>query len=216
MKKGRWTESESHYLQEQILHKTYTEIAADLDRTVVSVRHKAQRMGLRNKYHRRIRLMEDWVPEMNDIQIGYLAGIMDGEGTISIFRPRYNSKRGWQLRPLAMISGTDPILAEYLRTALGAAIKTRGRAMKNSRPTWQLAWHGFKCYAIVKLLEPHLLVKREQAQIVLEFLESRASRTTYNQDYTEHEISLYERIRGLNRLGLSGWKYEHLLNSSTI
>lgn len=194
---------------------TFEEIAQALNRTVMSVRRKAVRSRLPKSFVSRQRLMHTPLPPMTDIQVGYLAGLMDGEGSISIIRPNRYDRETFRLQPQAMISGTDPMLAEYLQTTLDAKVLTRIRPMKNSRPTWQVGWYGFRCYPIVKLVEPHLLIKRDQAQIVIEFLESRINHDTYNQGYTEHEMALYERIRGLNRHGLSGWKYEHHLSSST-
>lgn len=202
MTERRWTEDEDKLLLDNYQTMRYAQIARMIGTTYSSVQHRAFRMGLSRPSPRYAELSDAaWLPELTPVQIGYLAGMIDGEGTVSIhlvnrarqIRPRY--------QPVVMISGTDVRLAEHLQTMLQARYFSRERKIENYKPQWQIGWHGHRCLPILTLVQPHLIVKREQAAVVIEFITSRMSMPNYNSHYTPEQLTLYEKVRDLNVRG---------------
>ena len=128
-------------------------------------------------------------------KFSYLAGIIDGEGCLTIGAGRkgniinYNS--------VIMIANTDERLIKWLQQNFG------GNYYKASRidPRWKQAyiWRFLKKKDIETLLLavlPYLIVKREQAITLLEF-----ARLPRYQETPEKRAELHAKIKQLNKRG---------------
>ena len=101
-----------------------------------------------------------------DVELAYLAGFFDGEGSISILNkgPR---KLGLHLQ----VSQTVKEPLDRFQERFGGSIHltSRGQSPFSRKPIW--AWHAGPrdgATALAALL-PYLLVKREQAEVAIEF-----------------------------------------------
>lgn len=201
-----WTPQEDDLLKANYNLLTAKQLEKMLDRLPIAIRKRANALGLSFPDSRiRVWLDEARIPLMSDIQKGYLAGIVDGEGTISIHRVHPTGRDGqFRYQPIMSIAGTDIRLAEYLNVTLDATQNShiRRRNRPQHKPQMVTGWYGYRCYPIIKLVEPHLLIKREQAQIVMRYIESRAQMPGYQLPYTDEQHELYERIRQLNLKGI--------------
>ena len=128
---------------------------------------------------------------LSDQEIGYLAGIVDGEGCLTITRKRakyYAS--GFKYIPLFKLTNTNIKLLEYLRNLVGSgciiAIKHHFNARK---PLYQLDFYANTQRILLPLLTPLLKCKKEQAEILIKLL-----------NLTQGE-ELYQRIKVLNNRG---------------
>ena len=103
----------------------------------------------------------------------YLAGFVDGEGcfTISVYNPP--SDRGaaagrWDCRLSVYNSNLD--ILRHFQEYFGGFIQVRDRSNggeRNWRAAGQIVWTG-KLFAVVaKAILPYLVVKKEQAELVL-------------------------------------------------
>lgn len=106
---------------------------------------------------------------MKRTDLAYAAGIIDGEGCISISR---NSKnRGLQIQ--VEVGNTNEWLLQWLRFAFGGRV-----ILVNDRRTenrgWKPVYHWYLRYdeirEFLKLIYPYLRIKRVQAEIVLKVL----------------------------------------------
>src|SRR3972149_9288329 len=68
---------------------------------------------------------------------------------------------------------------------------------------------GYRGYHILKNTEPLLIIKKEQAQILMHFMESRAVQP-YNGPYIQAEIDLWLRVRALNHK--PSYEYEDVVD----
>ena len=98
----------------------------------------------------------------------YIAGIVDGEGCISLYKNRAT------YIPRLTIVNTNPLLSEYLQTKLG------GNTYKSKKKEgWKVAYNwqvqNQLALDIVKTLLPYLILKRELALL---FLSLQAIRDT--------------------------------------
>jgi hypothetical protein len=102
-------------------------------------------------------------------RLGYIAGLVDGEGTISVLQR--GSRRP---RASVSISNTDTQLMEWL-AQLGGHVywerKAHARGYKR-RAVWTVA-QALGCSRLLVAIEPYLVIKRSKAQEALATLQAR-------------------------------------------
>lgn len=133
---------------------------------------------------------------LQDRDLGWIAGIIDGEGWIGIarLRPKY-------YQPRVDVKSTTLVMQERLHSLLGGHLSTF-TARKNCRPLfgWSV-WSIWKVRAVLTLIKPYLVVKQEMAATVLRFCERHANELRSIKPSSEDQKD-YEMIRSLNRKGV--------------
>lgn len=111
-------------------------------------------------------------------KLAYLAGIIDGEGTIYIGRVTRKRITGIKVHyaTIMQVSNTDKCLIDWLYNNFGGSTSqyTPGQLPKNSRMhvySWKIT-HQLE--EICKALLPYLVTKKKQAEIMIQM------RKTYN------------------------------------
>ena len=94
----------------------------------------------------------------------YLAGIVDGEGCVSV---TYGTKAGHE-RIRLTISNTDRNLIDWLAARLGGCI-TCTQSRGNRKPAYQWEVYSDKAFELLTILLPHLKLKHRQAELCLQF-----------------------------------------------
>src|ERR1035438_1061932 len=105
---------------------------------------------------------------------GYLAGIVDGEGTITICRSEYVAKKtgnptiGYSVK--VQVKNTDVRLMKWLKSRFGGEYYSDN----SKRPSnWKDSYVWFHAseskQELLLAILPYLIVKREQALVALEF-----------------------------------------------
>lgn len=134
------------------------------------------------------------------LDIGWLAGIVDGEGHITLARQVGKTSRGYYYRPMIMVGNTNPVIVSKVlevtkQIGLPRYVLIK-RAWKNEKWainfTYQIV--GLKrCELFLRTLLPYLSGKQLVAEIVLSYIEYRKQREkgTLN----EHDDS-YKRLIG--------------------
>lgn len=114
---------------------------------------------------------------MNDIELGWLVGIIDGEGSIGITRSKQKGRYIYTAQ-IQMANCDLRIMEKYrdLINSLGMSKKMQCECY--TRKQWQPQYYiNIQRQRDVKLLLEtvidHLVGKREQAEIVLEFVNKR-------------------------------------------
>lgn len=129
----------------------------------------------------------------------YLAGIIDGQGTVTINRHSRNSKGQWHLKPLLRVSDRNKELIDYLvRNFGGSCIECR---RKGHKTIYKWSVHAIK--PINKILGhicPRLIVKKQQANVLIAFTNSRARAISVypRSPYSEADIGYHSIIKRLN------------------
>lgn len=132
--------------------------------------------------------------QLTQKQWAYIAGFWDADGIISV---SFNHSEGGRPRPnLAAFNSHAGVIAQ-LHTWLGGKIATRSRPNTNY-PSHTLNICGqARMIAVLRGILPYLIVKKQQAELLLQLLESKHQR--YRRDeYNEQEWVLIHRIRALN------------------
>lgn len=103
----------------------------------------------------------------------YVAGILDGEGTIALCNYHQKDRPSEYTRLEIRINNTDFRLIKWLMHNFGGRFQSQAnnRGFKNTKTlySWYLSGKANKEKFLLGVL-PHLLLKKEQAQIALNFL----------------------------------------------
>lgn len=139
-------------------------------------------------------------------EIGYIAGLFDGEGCVSISR---RVKQEYSLKHQAIyhdyslqltIGNSNYEVLEWLETKCSGRIyqmKNRG----NRKPFWHwMLVRRYEVKAFLLLIQPLVIVKREQVAIALKFAAFPPhSKTSYRYD----REALWQKMLLLNKRGVA-------------
>lgn len=140
---------------------------------------------------------------------GYIAGIIDGEGTLSIGRSEYDANRkaengrpartyhttGFHSR--VSVKNTDLRLMKWFKSRVGGEwYKDTSKRPENWKDSYVWVYGGIKLKEEFLLaILPYLVIKREQALVLLEFIKLGNVRDS------DKRQAFYEKIVALNQRG---------------
>ena len=137
------------------------------------------------------------------VSLSYLAGIVDGEGTIRIGSSKA-SKSNWNTRYYASISlgMTNKEIIEMLVKRFGSKVREERVANRKVMYRWGTSGN-ITVPNILKQLLPYLIVKKEQAKLVIEYC-SKIKTTGFrrNKKLPKQQLlwreEFYQKVRKLN------------------
>jgi hypothetical protein len=179
-KRHKWTDDDIAELKD-----CYKKIPLFLSENIIA-RHgragcytKAERMGLNGQLKKNFPDLSAW----SVARRAYLAGIVDGEGTITIVTmgkwSKKQRKKYFYQRAVACISNTDYKLLDYLKSLdLGGLSydKRQGKSHWKQSFQWSLSSPA-TVYTFLKAIEPYLVIKKDKAnEVIAWILEKRLQR----------------------------------------
>jgi hypothetical protein len=136
----------------------------------------------------------------------YIAGIIDGEGCIGLFKNKDISyKRGYSYSVITQIAVTDKKLINWIFKK----IKSGHRYSSNTNPQkhktiFVIRFSVNDSKILLKLIKPYLIIKKKQADILLRFI-SRKQQARGCKGLTNKELTFqdkcYQQIKKLKREG---------------
>ncbi len=181
-----WLPEEKEFVFQNYQTMPIRKMAEHLQRSFHSVEGFLLRkhlMGQRFSVKRRSR------PELTELQWAYLAGIIDGEGTITINRHKQ------YLVPSLQVSNTSYSLMETMIS--WGFWKTVTRNTRGVR-AWRIQLGGWQIEPILISLRPYLIIKKEHCDLVLQFLTLRKQ---FHKFLTPEMQEIHQKIRLLNKRG---------------
>lgn len=130
--------------------------------------------------------------KLPDWQLGWLAGMIDGEGTITI------TSKG---KPLVSISSTTPI-GEILQWMTGMGVISTASLVdrENCKPTYQWTVNPVAAvYKLLSTLSSYILIKRRQCDLMLKYCKERLAENLYANPISREDY--IEEIQELNKRG---------------
>lgn len=107
--------------------------------------------------------------ELMQISNEYLAGLLDGDGCFFISRRNnHHMRRAYRSEVNITLRRDKRILLEAIRDKYGGYLADR-TPRPPTKPVTRLDWSGASAGEISELLMPFLLLKRDQAAILIEF-----------------------------------------------
>lgn len=126
----------------------------------------------------------------------YFAGLFDGEGCISINKTsggkRKYKRYGFQLR--TSVTNTNLDVLYKLQDTYGGKVYIRNK--KNARDYGNWITVSNQCIKPLSLWLPHLIIKKNQALVALDFQKNR--KTNKTDEEWQEDMLAYEEIRKLN------------------
>jgi len=101
----------------------------------------------------------------------YIAGIIDGEGSIGVMSQHHNTENKTSTYRLRLrVTNTHLGVIEWLRLKIGCGnINLIKKPLKHYRQAYELAWSGLTAINIIRQLYPYMIIKRNQAEVAFEF-----------------------------------------------
>lgn len=133
-----------------------------------------------------------------DVEKAYITGIIDGEGSIHL-----QQSNGTSFNPILSISNTNKQLLEKIKAIIGGKINPSKNELRHPRqkPAFVLIISNFRnVLETVRRLEPFLFVKKPQANLIIEFCESRLRR--FHEHYNRREKWIHAELKRMNKRGI--------------
>lgn len=110
---------------------------------------------------------------LSEHEIGYLAGIMDGEGTIHISRPisRHKDCKSPIYQTYIAVTNTEMKLLQWLQERIGGIIRSIPTDKKSGvirKPIWRWYCPIYRIKEFCALLIPYSIIKRREFEIMFE------------------------------------------------
>jgi len=160
--------------------------------------------------------------EVDEKIFAYLAGLIDGEGSIMIKKstyrmrsPRWKDMIHPEYSPRVTMKNTNKEVIFLLKRVFGGSVRKdrkvyQGKnSFKSKRVMWAYDVHDRQAYNLVRALYPYLIIKKPQAEVILEleYAKMNAKRVHtpgfYGKPYNSETIArfeeLYQKIKRLNR-----------------
>lgn len=103
-----------------------------------------------------------------DTQLAYLAGFVDGEGSIAVgLNKGWKGVRRWYLR--FSVHQLDPRPLRLLADLFGGSVRRHGYEARRSRQIFEWVTTSEMAAKAIAALRPYLVVKAEEADVALEF-----------------------------------------------
>lgn len=140
---------------------------------------------------------------MNEIGIySYFAGIIDGEGTISMY---YYKKLDRYFLTLEVYNNCPKII-HWLETNIGGYSRPISSPSRNDKVNWKTTYvwrlQNNESLHVLETLLPYLVSKREQCEIAIEFKKSYLIRECpVSKETKQFRKSLFQRMQPLNQRG---------------
>lgn len=134
---------------------------------------------------------------LNLVKKAYIAGIIDGEGTITLSRKHVNETPS----PVVSISNCNLELLTWIKKSVGnGIIQTKKAAKINHSTGYEFRLKGNKAIEFLKEIKRFLRIKRIHAELIISDYKLVTPRNgKYSQDQLRRKSKLVEKIRKLNQ-----------------
>lgn len=133
---------------------------------------------------------------MKEAEKAYLAGIVDGEGTVTLTKHHRNETP----TPSVSVANNSLELLEWIKSLAGGTIvsKRKRKAHHNNSYAWTIRMD--KAIELLKEIKQYLIVKKPQADLIIQKYKSVTHRAgKYTPEMLEKKMRLVAAIRKLNK-----------------
>lgn len=154
--------------------------------TKTGVHQRAVKLGIKRWHQGRVPVGRVASGDASDVEIGWLAGFIDGESSITL---RYIGRKDgrFYLSPGIQVVNNDKGASDKVLELMGGS-----QFVAPSRPKlWTNKLSGtVQCAKVIRSILPHLTVKHERARLLIEYMEIRG-RKPGKSPYGDEERALY-------------------------
>lgn len=193
--RAAWSDSDQQKLKDVYQSSTNKELLNLFpQRSIQGIQTKARQIGLAKDWSDAAHFLS--YSHLSQTDLAYLAGIIDGEGHITII----SARKGKLFVPVIGVANSSPEITGFLETvpfywkAEEPEVKQNGRIIKQRRPIYRYRIVGMRILSLLKVLSPYLRAKKQQCMIVMQYIKSRRNRGPYSLE----ELELVRKIRMVN------------------
>lgn len=155
--------------------------------------------------HSLVSMTGPWQESVSDVDLAYLAGLIDGEGTIGIERrsggPAHKSLR-YTLTVAIQMSERPAI--DHVATIFQRSVFVKKPSANMTKEAYRVTWQAGLAAELLEPLVPYLVLKRPQAVAGIEFQKEQAAARRIGATLTEESLArkefYYRELRRLKRL----------------
>ena len=148
---------------------------------------------------------------MNKVQLSYIAGIVDGEGSINICRVQQKDCLYYSLKVAVEMS--NKTVPEYLLKTTGTgSLRSRKRYNSQTGKQYKTAYEWMvsskKAVDFLKLIKPYLVQKTEEVNVAIEYQKTVTNNVNVNKkgrftkiitrQLLEKRTELYKKLKELH------------------
>jgi len=105
-----------------------------------------------------------------EAQLAYVAGILDGEGSISLSKSKCNTITHLYRCPHVRIFNTDKRILDAVSSYVGGSERPHKDQYGDHKPCYRLEWNSKpKIAELLTMLLPYLVGKKERAIVMINF-----------------------------------------------
>lgn len=189
----KWSNKELDILKEKYRHCEKEELKAMLPkRSWSGIASKAHDLGIQRMAREKKVAEKDL--DLNKQKSSYIAGVIDCDGSITIYKSKGSSSQREYLKPEIKVSNNSHELIEEISSTL----ETYQITDDNRSKCTYLSIKGKACLPLAKEIEPYLVAKKKQCKLLIEWCESRLNRSERYGSYTERELKIQRKIQDMN------------------
>ena len=132
----------------------------------------------------------------------YIAGIIDGEGYIGLIQHRKKKSLNFGYSPKTSVTNTNTTLLYWLKQETGIGVVTPQSKVEGCKPRWEWRLNADEMREFLVCIEPFLLIKKQQAVLLLEYLpfNFKGQRQVPDEISIQREC-IYQELAALNARG---------------
>lgn len=137
---------------------------------------------------------------IKDTDKAYIAGLIDGESTITIGRRRHGkkSKSPWYYQPIISMGNTNRAIVDFIAERYSGWVMARKPSNEKYKEWYQWFIRRDSMIGFLQDILPYLRLKRPQAEIVLQFPTYRGKGKLRTETERGRQDYLYGKIASLN------------------
>jgi len=158
-----------------------------------------------------------------ETDLAYIAGIIDGEGTVGIYKKKpKNEYQSPGYRERVAISSSNLEVLNYINKFFPGVIAKNTRYSSKHSPMFRLEYHVLRAIPILEAVSKYMIIKKKQAEKVLAYrkaitpIDPKKSKSFGPQRLSSKEIALRESYyQELKKLNLRGVQPQRLIRATT-
>ena len=120
----------------------------------------------------------------------YLAGFIDGEGSIAIYKHKDKRvQKGYTLHPRFEIANTNEEVLKAIKEVIGGKIKSKPK-YKGCKVVYCVEFQDYEqIKRALSIVSPFLIIKQKQAKLMIEFCNNRIKSNGKKYSNRDYEIA---------------------------
>lgn len=133
---------------------------------------------------------------MNEVEKAYIAGIVDGEGTIGLWRHHKNETH----TPNVTVANNSLTLLQWIRSKVGGVIVSKKKRQAHHGDSYAWSIRQDRAISFLNEIKGYLIIKKQQAELITGEYKAVTHRAgKYTPEMLAKKAALVAKIRNLNQ-----------------